>query len=62
MKAPGIQLRILAHLSGDEGLLEAFAAHEDVHATTAAKVFELPLDAVPVELPGEDKPDDKGDE
>jgi DNA polymerase I len=41
-----IELRILAHLSGDEGLLEAFAAGEDVHATTAAKVFDLPLDAV----------------
>ncbi len=41
-----IELRILAHLSGDEGLLEAFAAREDIHATTAAKVFELPLDQV----------------
>jgi DNA polymerase I len=41
-----IELRIMAHLSGDEGLLEAFASEEDVHATTAAKVFDLPLDAV----------------
>ncbi len=41
-----IELRIMAHLSGDEGLLEAFASDEDVHATTAAKVFDLPLDAV----------------
>jgi DNA polymerase I len=41
-----IELRIMAHLSGDEGLLEAFASAEDVHATTAAKVFDLPLDAV----------------
>lgn len=41
-----IELRILAHLSGDEGLLDAFAAGEDVHATTAAKVFDRPLDAV----------------
>jgi DNA polymerase I len=45
-----IELRILAHLSGDEGLLEAFAAGEDVHATTAAKVFGLPLDAVDAAL------------
>ena len=41
-----IELRILAHLSQDEGLLSAFAAGEDIHATTAAKVFELPLAAV----------------
>jgi DNA polymerase I len=38
-----IELRIMAHLSGDEGLLDAFASGEDIHATTAAKVFELPL-------------------
>ncbi|MFW5933120.1 MAG: DNA polymerase I, partial [Actinomycetota bacterium] len=41
-----IELRILAHLSGDEGLLDAFAAGEDIHATTAAKVFDLPLEQV----------------
>ncbi|MBW3550201.1 MAG: DNA polymerase I [Proteobacteria bacterium] len=41
-----IELRIMAHLSQDEGLLEAFSSREDVHATTAAKVFDLPLDAV----------------
>jgi DNA polymerase-1 len=41
-----IELRIMAHLSGDEGLLEAFRSGEDIHATTAAKVFDLPLDAV----------------
>ncbi len=41
-----IELRILAHLSEDDGLLEAFASHEDIHATTAAKVFDLPLEAV----------------
>lgn len=38
-----IELRLLAHLSEDEGLLEAFAQGEDVHATTAAKVFDTPL-------------------
>jgi len=38
-----IELRILAHLSGDDGLLSAFASGEDIHATTAAKVFEVPL-------------------
>jgi DNA polymerase I len=41
-----IELRIMAHLSQDEGLLEAFGSGEDIHATTAAKVFDLPLDAV----------------
>jgi DNA polymerase I len=41
-----IELRILAHLSQDEGLLEAFGSHEDIHATTAAKVFDLPLELV----------------
>ena len=41
-----IELRILAHLSEDHGLLEAFAAGEDVHATTAARLFDLELDAV----------------
>ncbi len=41
-----IELRILAHLSEDQGLLEAFAAGEDVHATTAARLFDLELDAV----------------
>ena len=41
-----IELRILAHLSGDDGLLDAFASQEDIHATTAAKVFEVPLEDV----------------
>ena len=34
-----IELRIMAHLSGDAGLLEAFAADRDVHQATAAEVF-----------------------
>ncbi len=37
-----IELRIMAHLSGDERLLEAFAAGEDVHRATAAEVFGVP--------------------
>ena len=41
-----IELRILAHLSGDEGLRTAFASGEDIHTATAARVFDLPLDAV----------------
>ncbi len=34
-----VELRIMAHLSGDEGLKKAFAAGEDIHAATAAEVF-----------------------
>jgi DNA polymerase-1 len=45
-----IELRVLAHLSGDEGLRQAFAAGEDIHAATAAKVFDLPIGHVDGEL------------
>jgi DNA polymerase I len=38
-----IELRIMAHLSGDEGLLAAFAQDRDVHEATAAEVFGVPL-------------------
>jgi DNA polymerase-1 len=38
-----IELRIMAHLSGDEGLLAAFAEDRDVHRATAAEVFGVPL-------------------
>ncbi len=41
-----IELRIMAHLSGDEGLLKAFATGKDVHRATAAEVFEVELDDV----------------
>jgi len=41
-----IELRIMAHLSGDQGLLRAFANGEDIHRATAAEVFAAPLDAV----------------
>ncbi|MHC1478865.1 DNA polymerase I [Frateuria aurantia] len=41
-----IELRIMAHLSGDPGLLKAFRAGEDVHRATAAEVFGVPLEAV----------------
>ncbi len=36
-----IELRILAHLSGDQGLIDAFTSGEDFHAATAARVFGL---------------------
>src|SRR5207302_416631 len=38
-----IELRIAAHLSGDPNLLAAFAAGQDIHAATAARVFKVPL-------------------
>ena len=41
-----IELRVMAHLSGDEGLLAAFTSEEDIHATTAAMVWDLPVSAV----------------
>src|SRR5256712_5638285 len=41
-----IELRVMAHLSGDEAMAEAFAAGKDFHAATASKVFGVPLDQV----------------
>jgi DNA polymerase-1 len=41
-----IELRVMAHVSGDPGLTEAFVHDEDIHATTAAKVFGVAADAV----------------
>jgi DNA polymerase-1 len=41
-----VELRIMAHLSGDENLRRAFREREDVHRATAAEVFGLPLDKV----------------
>ena len=45
-----IELRVLAHLSGDEGLTGAFSTDTDIHAATAARAFRLPLDQVDAEL------------
>ena len=45
-----VELRLLAHCSGDERLLKAFADGVDVHASTAASLFGVPPDAVPPEL------------
>jgi DNA polymerase I len=45
-----IELRVMAHLSGDEGLLAAFTSHEDIHATTAAMVWNLPIEQVDTTL------------
>ena len=41
-----IELRVMAHLSGDEGLIEAFKNKEDIHSSTASEVFNVPLEDV----------------
>lgn len=41
-----VELRLMAHLSGDPAMIEAFAHGEDIHAATAARVFGVPLDEV----------------
>lgn len=44
-----IELRIMAHLSGDPTLLQAFADDQDVHSATASELFEVPVAAVSLE-------------
>lgn len=41
-----IELRLMAHLSGDENLIEAYKSDADIHKITASKVFKTPLDEV----------------
>ena len=41
-----IELRLLAHISGDNAMLDAFKKGEDIHAVTASQVFDTPLEAV----------------
>jgi DNA polymerase-1 len=45
-----IELRIMAHLSGDSGLIKAFAADQDVHRATAAEVFDVSPERVTEEM------------
>ena len=45
-----IELRIMAHLSADAGLLKAFSSGEDIHKATAAEVFGVALDQVTTDL------------
>lgn len=44
-----IELRIMAHLSDDKGLINAFTHGQDIHRSTAAEIFGVPLDAVTAE-------------
>ncbi len=41
-----VELRVMAHISGDEGLLGAFARGEDIHASTASAIMGVPLEEV----------------
>ena len=41
-----IELRVLAHISGDENMIEAFKNNNDIHAITASQVFNMPLEMV----------------
>jgi len=45
-----IEMRIMAHLSGDEGLIEAFNTGEDLHSFVASRAFGVPIDEVTAEL------------
>jgi len=45
-----IELRVLAHMSRDPGLVEAFATGADIHTATASRVFSVPLDQVTTEM------------
>ncbi len=45
-----IELRVMAELSGDQGMLEAFTAGADIHATTASKVYKVPIEDVTREM------------
>jgi len=45
-----IELRILAHYSGDEGLMEAFRLGDDIHSRTASEIFHVPIEEVTSEM------------
>ena len=45
-----IELRLLAHMSGDSAMIDGFNSGVDIHTVTASQVFSLPQDAVPPEL------------
>lgn len=45
-----VELRIMAHLAQDENMIEAFRSGQDIHQATAARVFNLPLEAVDADM------------
>ena len=50
-----IELRILAHISGDKNMVDAFNQNQDIHAITASQVFDVPLDEVTKQMRSEAK-------
>ena len=50
-----IELRLLAHISNDQAMIDSFLSEEDIHAMTAARVFNVPLEMVTPELRKEAK-------
>lgn len=45
-----IELRVMAHLSGDETLIDSFLKNEDIHARTASEVFDVPMEKMTKEI------------
>ena len=45
-----VELRIMAHLSGDRNMLSAFASGQDIHAATAARIFKVPIEEVTADM------------
>lgn len=45
-----IELRVMAHLCGDENMIDAFSSGEDIHTSTAAQVFDMPVFMVTPEM------------
>ena len=45
-----IELRVLAHLSRDQGLLDAFLKKEDIHSSTASMMYDVPMDQVTADM------------
>jgi DNA polymerase-1 len=45
-----IELRVMAHLSGDETLIDSFMKNEDIHARTASEVFDVPMEQMTKEI------------
>ena len=45
-----IELRVMAHLSGDETLIDSFLKNEDIHARTASEVFDVPMEMMTKEI------------
>ncbi len=45
-----IELRVLAHMSGDAAMTDAFSKHQDIHTRTASEVYDVPMDEVTHEM------------